>query len=284
MDTLHLSLNQLKNHIDIDYRIMQLRFKNDKDREPPIFVDCNYYNYKKYIIDLIISNLNNYNIYILLEMINNSYFYVMLDDLSIDNLNQLIDSKYVLYFIETSPANFQAILKFTTNNAIEKDEYLAINRYFVQEYKSDKGSIGTAHFFRLSGFYNQKPKYIKNNIKHSITYNYIGNTINYNDFYSKNKDNLILKNNIINNINIKNIDDSETEADKVLKTFFFTQLRNFKSASEADFKAVYILYRKGFSKEEAARSLLKCSPQIQERKKYNLRDYINRTISKIYNL
>jgi hypothetical protein len=284
MNTLHESINQLKNHIDIDYKIMQLRFKNDKDREPPVFVDCSYDNYQKYIIDLIIANQNNYNIYILLQMINDNYFYVMLDDLTTDNLNRLIDNKYVLYFIETSPANYQAILKFETENIIEKDEYLAINRYFVKEYKSDKGSIGTAHFFRVAGFYNQKFKYIKNNIKHSITYNNVGNTINYIDFYDKNKDNLIQKNNIINNINIKNIDDSiETEADKVLKTFFFTQLRNFKSYSEADFKAIYILRRKGFSQEEAARSLLKCSPGIFERKKYHLSDYINRTISKIYN-
>ena len=283
MDTLHLSLEQLKNHIDIDYKIMQLRFKNDKDREPPVFVDCNYNNYQKYIIDLIIANQNNYNIYILLEMINDNYFYIMLDDLTTDNLNRLIDNKYVLYYIETSPANYQAILKFTTTKIIEKTEYLAINRFIVKKYEADKGSIGTAHFFRLSGFYNQKPKYIKN-IKHSITYDYVGNTINYNDFFDKNKDNLILKNNIINNINIKNIDDSETEADKVLKAFYLTQLRNFKSASEADFKGIYILHKKGFSQEEAALSLLKCSPGILERKKYNLSDYINRTISKIYNL
>ena len=96
MDTLHLSLDQLVNHQDINFRIMQLRFINDKDRETPIFIDCNYYNYKKYIIDLVIANLNNYNIYILLEMINNSYFYIMLDDLNIENLSQLISNKYML--------------------------------------------------------------------------------------------------------------------------------------------------------------------------------------------
>jgi hypothetical protein len=281
MDTLHLSLNQLENHQDIDYKIMQLRFLDDKDREPPVFVDCNYYNYQKYLIDLIISNLNGHNIYILLQMINNSYFYVMLDDLTTDNLNRLINDKYVLYYIETSPANYQAILKFTTDNIIEKDLYLSINRYFVNQYEADKGSIGTAHFFRLAGFYNRKPKYLT---EHSISYNYTGDTINYNNFYDKNKDNLILKNNIINNINIKNIDDSiETESDKVLKTFFFTQLRNYKSYSEADFKAIYILRRKGFTQEEAALSLAKCSPNIQERKKYHLSDYVNRTVSKIYN-
>ena len=283
MDTLHLSLNQLMNHQDIDFKIMQLRFKNDKDREPPIFIDCNYYNYKKYIIDLIIANQNNYNIYILLKMINNSYFYVMLDDLTTDNLNQLISNKYVLYYIETSKNNFQAILKFETENIIEKDEYLAINRFIVKKYNADRGSIGTAHFFRLAGFYNRKPKY-KNN-EHLIDYNYIGNTINYVDFFDKNKDNIVLKNNVIDNINIKNdIDYSiETESDKILNSFYFTQLRNFRSASEADFKAIYILHKKGFSKEEAARSLIKCSPNIFERKKYHLSDYVNRTISKIYN-
>ena len=157
----HLSLKQLNFYPLTTHFIVKA--VNLETSEIKISKDIVYYEYStKYLKYFKFLNMQGYNVFFLPARKGRGRVDFLLDDLKEESIDELIkDGLKPLYILETSPSNFQAILRF--NIAIEdKDEYLEINRYFVKKYNADAGSIGTEHFFRLSGYTNRKGKYCRN--------------------------------------------------------------------------------------------------------------------------
>ena len=154
----HLSLKQLSLYpITTHFSIKAVNFATG---EIKIIKDIVYYQYStKYLSYLKHLNCQGFNVFFFPARKGGVRVDFLLDDLSKQTIDQLInDNLKPLYYLETSPSNFQAILRFDVNIQ-DKDEYLEINRILVKTYGADVGSIGTEHFFRLTGYTNRKEKY-----------------------------------------------------------------------------------------------------------------------------
>ena len=201
------------------------------------------------------------------------YVDFLLDDLKGSGIDKLYaDGLKPFYILETSPKNFQVILRFAPDVA-DKEEYLTINRFLVKKYNGDTGSIGTAHFFRLAGFTNRKEKYCCNGLYPFVKLSFEGNILN-NDLLPK----------------VEPLRSPKA----VFRTFpvcgkgcsayiaAIYQSGGFSDISSLDFKAAMYASRKGFSIEAIKDAMLKLSPDIENRKKGHVADYLLRTMKKCF--
>ena len=283
----HESLNQLSNYCEnVKFTIMLLKFVNsrkDIDR-----FEVNNSDYADKLEFLSKSNEAGYNIYFSYNMlnVNDQYIDFLLDDVNENMLFELLYTKSILYFLETSPKNYQVVIRFNKNYQLSKDEYLNLSRYFVKKYGADRGATGI-HFFRLAGFTNRKDKYFVDNKYPKITYQNVGNILDLSNYIEKNN----LKNELskkVITIKKENFIDTEhlynKECDDYISTIYLTQARNYlNSLSELDYKVVIFAKKKSFTKENIAYSILKNSPNLQNRKSGHVKDYVNRTIEKVFN-
>ena len=284
----HESLNQLSNYSEnVKFTIMLLKFVNsqkDIDR-----FQVNNSDYADKLEFLSKSNESNYNVYFSYNMLcvnDNKHVDFLLDDVNENMLFELLYTKSIFYFLETSGKNYQVVIRFLKNYELSKDEYLNLSRYFVKKYSADKGATGI-HFFRLAGYMNRKDKYCNNNQYPVITYTSAGNILDLHEYIEKNnlKDELNRKVITIQkeNLNINQYMYNK-ECDDYISTIYTTQARNYKSSlSELDFKVVCLCKKKGFTKENIAYSLLKNSPDLQNRKAGHVKNYIDRTVEKVFN-
>ena len=286
----HESLNQLANfdeNGEINITTIKFLTNNNKIADRFKIKSSEYINKLDYLTKL---NNQGYNIYMQRNMINSVYVDIMLDDVNISNLFDLICQKMIFFHLETSGKNFQVVIRFLNNINIDKEQYLALNRFLIDKYKADKGSAGF-HNFRLAGFTNQKPKYLK---KHLITYDFSGNIIDLKEFIAKNNidlDKKTIDKNINNDIN-NNIIESENikydkECDDYVSTIYLTQKNLYinnknRSVSELDFKIVCLCKKKNFNQENIAYSILKHSPDLLKRKGSHYLKYINTTRNNAY--
>ena len=282
----HESFNQLSNYIEnVKFTIMLLKFVNsrkDIDR-----FEVNNSDYADKLEFLSKSNEAGYNIYFSYNMlnVNDQYIDFLLDDVNENMLFELLYTKSILYFLETSPKNYQVVIRFNKNYQLNKDEYLNLSRYFVKKYGADRGATGL-HFFRLSGFTNRKDKYFVNNKYPKITYQNAGNILDLSNYIEKNNLKDVLNEKVITikkeNININQ--SYNKECDDYVNTIYTTQARNYSnSMSELDFKVVCLAKKKNYLKENIAFSIEKNSPNLQNRKSGHVKDYVNRTVEKVFN-
>ncbi len=198
----------------------------------------------------------------------------MLDDITRDGIDKLIqDNLKPLYFLETSPSNFQVILRF--NAKIDKDEYLQINRYLVKKYAADPASVGTEHPFRLAGFTNRKEKYCKNG-----KYPYVRLTAT--------DEPPVLDKSLLPAISLKTTPTAPPPAaqsrgkkgiscDNYIADIYNNAV-GIGDISLLDWKVCRMALSKGFSTDEIAASIRKYSPLIENRKRGHIDDYLDRTI------
>ena len=284
----HESLNQLSSYSkNFRFTIMLLKFANNrKDIDRFELNNSDYANKLELLSE---SNEAGYNIYFSYNMLNvndNKHVDFLLDDISENMLFELLYTKSIFYFLETSQKNYQVVIRFLKNYELSKDEYLNLSRYFVKKYGADKGAIGI-HFFRLAGYMNRKDKYCNNNQYPVITYTSAGNILDLKNYLEKNNLKNELNKKVITiqkeNLNINQYMYNK-ECDDYISTIYTTQARNYSnSMSELDFKVAILSKKKGFLKENIAFSIEKNSPNLQDRKAGHLKDYINRTVEKVFN-
>jgi hypothetical protein len=82
---------------------------------------------------------------------------ILIDDLSINTLAQLRqDGLGPAVAVETSPANYQAWIRLAPEE-LPKELATAISRELAVRYGGDRGSVGAEHLGRAAGYSNQKP-------------------------------------------------------------------------------------------------------------------------------
>jgi hypothetical protein len=271
----HLSLKQLKL-----YPANSLFFVKaiDKSGKVKPMKDLTYDGYEKYLQYLQHLNVNGFNIYFLPPKGGGCGFIdFLLDDLKIDGIQKLTaDGLNPFYHLETSPKNFQVILRF--NAVLEnKEEYLAINRFFVKKYNADLGSIGTEHFFRLAGFTNQKEKYYRNGLYPFVKfYAYAAGNILSADLLPKSFFSTLPNAGRSCGFAIKN-NGNNGNCEAYIASIYYSN-SNFTDVSRLDFKAACFGLEKGFSEDEVSAAILKYSPNIEIRKAGHISDYLARTV------
>ncbi len=234
--------------------------------------------YQKYLKYLKFLNTQGFNIYFFPKPIaaGRSVDF-LLDDIKANTLETLKDDGMTpLYYLETSPSNYQAILRFDSNIS-NKEQYLATNRHLVEKYNADPGSIGTEHFFRLSGFTNRKEKYLKNGQYPFVRLSFTGNVI---------EGNLLPAIKFPERVTLTAPRPSalgKKPGDcKAYVKAIYANGKISEDMSRLDFKAAAYSFRKGFPCKEIKAAIRLYSPNLETRHagESRLENYLNLTISK----
>lgn len=208
----------------------------------------------------------------------------MLDDVKKPVIDRLYkDGLEPFYYLETSSANYQVILKFS-DNQLSKETLTFISKQLSEIYNADENSSDIGHFFRLAGFTNRKQKYCKNGLYPFVKfYNGSGKTCTKGQEYIDSLSNKIesIKKESSNNENkISIIDDNKNQNNCFLyiKKIYETN-NDFNDLSALDYKVAYYSIKKGFDINDIKIAIKQLSFNIENRKKGHIDDYINRTIS-----
>lgn len=125
---------------------------------------------------LLMNSLNSRGENIYLTPLSEKYYFILVDDLSKESLERFLKDGFKPSAIfETSPGNFQAILKIPK---LEKENELGnkLIRTLNQTY-GDPNLAGVIHPHRAPGFYNQKEKYKVNGEPPSVNLRHVESTI-----------------------------------------------------------------------------------------------------------
>jgi hypothetical protein len=292
----HESLNQIVKY-DEKFEIRCLNFVN-KNRFPKQFFCENIDDYLKILDNLIQLNNNNYNIYIA----PNRADYMLLDDLTIDNLNKLIDEISIFYAIETSSQNYQAIIKFAKK--MNKADYETLSKYLKFRFQADKASASDVeHIHRLANFINKKAKYINTNTFFRVRYlsNISSTTVNAlkqnvlsimsksDEKFLKYENELLIKKQKADKLNVDELKElhnykNNNEVDKYVQILHDGNLKSvesgkIKSLSELDFLIFRYCKKRNYKFEEIAAALVKVRKEKIELKHYRPLSYLKRTYS-----
>ncbi|MFW5780732.1 MAG: DNA-primase RepB domain-containing protein, partial [Bacillota bacterium] len=240
-------------------------------------------------------NAQGYNVFI--TPVDSEYHYNVVDDMTKNKAKELLREYKPCLLQESSPNNYQAILK-TPKLANSKDEQLAANN-FVRKINKEIGDprfTGVVHPFRLAGFANQKKKH--KNKKGQFPFTKIHHT---EPGICKTASNKIQfeRDNIIRHEKIKAgqeaiqrkalIDHAKTplfnnDVDKSFK-YQYNKIEKLaeskgwvKDGSAIDFK-VSVELLKYYDKKEVEQAIINNSPAIAERHS-NFADYAERTVDK----
>ena len=268
----HYSLKQLSLYpLTTQFTLKAINFTNG---EIKVFKDTVVYfeyatKYLKYLQHL---NTQGFNVFSLPAFaLEGGCVDFFLDDISKNGIQILSsDSLKPLYYLETSPLNFQVILRFNTSIP-DNAEYLAINRYLVEKYNADPGSIGTKHFFRLAGFTNRKEKHRKNT--------------GYFPFVRLTVGGAVLDKSLLPHVAIAPVAlafeagrRGGGNCDHYVRVIYLSGGES--DMSKLDFKVARVASKKGFTENEIAAAIRRYSPNLQSRKAGHVEDYILRTIRK----
>lgn len=105
--------------------------------------------------EIINKNLQGYGV--MLHPHSTKYFYILLDDIKSDMLQQLKQDGYSPALVyQTSPGNFQAVLRVEKTGDHEKTAAIKVSKTLAEKYGCDMGAIGAEKNFRLPGSFNNK--------------------------------------------------------------------------------------------------------------------------------
>ncbi len=271
----HLSILQIKQYpVTLLISIKAINFETNEIKPiKPIFTS----EYEKFIPYLKHLNANGFNVYFLPDyQILQGYNIVdfLLDDIKETHLKQLEnDNLHALYVLETSENNYQAIIRFSIQQKIDKELYLKINRFLVGKYNADKGSIGTAHYFRLAGYTNRKEKH-KNE---KGLYPYV--KIDAKGKINENLDEIISQLPPNPPKQIIQIGNAIGNCERYIATIYERESHKYQDKSQLDYKVACSAIKKGFDTESIAQAIRSYSPNLSERHGRYTEDYIQRTIA-----
>lgn len=273
----HISLKQLK--IYPENTIFNIKAKNFTTGDLKMSKNIDIATYIKNLRYYQYLNANNYNIFLNTFSQQGGGVAILLDDINLDTIKQLkADGLEPAYYLETSPANYQAIL-FMQNI----DNISLISKELSKICNADPASTDIGHFFRLAGFTNRKPKYCING-----QYPYVK--------LFNGSNNIIPNNNIIITEILKKINTPEPAKMQVQEKIYtpppqgekencykyiFKIYKNTSTnddISGIDFKAAIYSLKKGFDIQNIKSAIKEFSPDLINRKNGHVEDYIERTV------
>ena len=208
--------------------------------------------------------------------------HILMDDISKETVDQLLLSGFEpFYALETSPSNFQAVIKLS-DTELDKNIQKFISRRLAEFYNADLNSTDPGHFFRLAGFTNRKSKYCKNGL-----YPFVKLMPGF-GLASKGKDyiNQILKGIESGYIElpINTPPAMQGEKNTTANAGCYAYIKKIYESNQntdlsaLDFKACRYAALKGFDLNDIKEAVRHLSPDIENRKKGHIDDYLNRTI------
>ena len=211
---------------------------------------------------------------------------ILLDDINIATIKQLErDGFNPLYFLETSPENFQAVIRLSTNISVDKQIHTFISRQLTDIYGADPNSSDVGHFFRLAGFSNRKEKYCRNGLYPFVKLfpGRIKVATKGETYISQ-----VIQGIQSGFIELPSSDIATPPALQAARKngnmgcFAYVekvyQSGSIDDISSLDFKAAMYASRKGFTPDEIKAAIVKYSPDIQSRKNGHVDDYLDRTL------
>jgi hypothetical protein len=277
------SLEQLKLYLpETKFFIKLVNFETG---DVKTFPDITITEYEKSLKFCKYLNTNGYNVFLSPRLCSSGGVYVLLDDIKKPEIDKLYaDGFEPFYFLETSPANYQAIVKLS-DCPINKNILTFIFKQLSEVYSTDPNSADIGHFFRLAGFTNRKQKYCKNGLFPFVKL-YQGTGISC----TKGKDYVEriltgIDNGLIE-LPVKHIATTplETGERKTLETGCAAYIQKVYETgskddlSKLDFKAAKYAILKGFKADDIANAIKLFSPDIIKRKSGHIDDYVNRTV------
>ena len=113
--------------------------------------------------EIINKNLQGYGV--MLHPHSTKYFYILLDDIKSDKIQQLKQDGYSPALVyQTSPSNFQAVLRIDKTSDTEKTAAIKVSKALAEKYSCDPGAIGAEKNFRLPGSFNNKNIHLTNGL------------------------------------------------------------------------------------------------------------------------
>ena len=277
----HQSIEQLK--LYPPETKFTLKAKNFETGEIKIIKNQTAEAYPKSLSYLKYLNANGYNIFLSPSVAGGVY--ILLDDIKKFEMKRLYkDGFEPFYYLETSPANCQAIIKLS-DNQLSKEIRAFISRQLAETYSTDINSADIGHFFRLAGFTNRKQKYCKNGL-----YPFVKLNIGINKVCSRGQEyidkiqqgieagfiELPPERNIPIPTPPATLGERKAEAFEYIKKVYDSN--KLTDLSALDYKAAFYAIKKGFTQDEIKAAILKFSPNIQNRKKGHIDDYLLRTV------
>lgn len=247
-------------------------------------------------------NARGYDIY--LTPIDDKYHHILLDDLTAEGV-AYIRGQYDVSLVQTSSKdNFQAIIRVpkkevSTEEQSAANELLRTLNHLPDGCGGDKSISAPRHPFRMVGFNNKKPN--KNNVQTKIEYMKPDTTceratkelqvIREERAITRAKDATWQRRTAIETIRDRTIQrpDGETSADKDFRfrwnKFHGLAKKNVRIGiwqnvddSAIDFRVCTEMMQAGYSEEDTALALQRCSPGLFDRHR-NPDDYVRRTVS-----
>jgi len=263
-----------------------IKMKNFETGNVKILKDITIQDYEKSLRYCKYLNARGYNVFFSPCLSSSGGVYVLLDDIKKPEVNKLFtDGFEPFYFLETSPDNYQAILKLQ-DSPIDRDILTFISKQLAKLYYADPNSSDIGHFFRLAGFTNRKLKY--RNEKGLFPFVKLYPCILKSCTKGKDYVERILTgiNNGLIELPLKHTDTTplETGERQTLETGCYTYIKKIYQTgskddlSRLDFKAAKYAILKGFKVNDIANAIKLFSPNISERKAGHLDDYIARTV------
>ena len=275
-----------------------IKAKNFNDGRIKILKDISLDDYLKslkYLKYLKYLNVQGYNVFLSPKpLAAGGVVDILLDDVKESTIRQLEkDGFELLYYLETSPLNFQAIIRLSTNSyGVDKQIHTFISRQLAELYNADINSSDIGHFFRLAGFSNRKEKYRSEN---NNLYPFVKLFSSRIEVATKGEAYIsqIIEGIQSGFIELPSSDIATppaTQGEKAERktsssSGCFEYVRKVYSGndkagdiSSLDFKAAYYALRKSFSPDEIKAAIVKYSPDIQSRKNGHVDDYLDRTL------
>lgn len=211
---------------------------------------------------------------------------VLVDDLSTSALVAMKQAGHEPALVtETSPGNFQAWIKVPSTTDAQRSE---IGRILATKYGGDPNSTDHRHFGRLAGFTNRKPKHRnEKGYQPWVLLRSSGGEVASagTDLVDEANRSLLLKQSSTKKDQVNAPPSlervSKQDPAKLFQSEIDRQGAYTKDQSVAEFRAVALLARVGFTREEAAMALREASG-LSQRKTTHVDDYVLRTVSKAF--
>lgn len=216
---------------------------------------------------------------------------ILVDDISFDDIEKMRSGGHEpAVVVETSPDNYQAWVKVP--KSLREDERAFFAKKLAEIYDADPNSAQKRHYGRLAGFTNQKPEHQNSRGHHpfALLRESTGQTATGLDkavamvkqqSHERDQQREYLQKH--ERISIRG---HGKRINPRWERLFNSEIESLQSKygqdydpSRGDWMAIKKCLERGCDKETAATVLVRCSPNIEERKRtVNVEQYVNRTI------
>lgn len=230
------------------------------------------------------ANARNHDIYVRPAIAARPHGLVLLDDLKTPSINAMATAGYhPAVLLETSPANYQAWLRFGPPPADDIRGLLA--KLLARTYRADLNSTDSRHYGRLAGFTNRKRQH--RHLKRPVWVLLRRSTGAVTDCSEQ----LVRKATTVQSrVGRRNLlqerhNSPGLESGRRIYTRVLASLEqrygDRLDYSRADWAAAKQLSRLRFQKHQIEQILFQLSPNLTERKKGHQEDYVVRTVAKV---